>query len=63
MFPKLARVNNVHIQRGEIVALPVEDFPMPAISCMLMPVSSALTQAEKVVAAMIRKRIQSVSET
>lgn len=63
VFPRLARVNNVHIQRGEIVALPVEDFPMPAISCMLMPVSSALTQAEKVVAAMIRQRIQSVSET
>ena len=61
VFPHLAAANNVYIQREQIVALPVQDFPMPAISCMLLPMPNERSEAEKVVSSMIRRRIQSIS--
>ncbi|MCI8537937.1 MAG: LysR family transcriptional regulator [Oscillospiraceae bacterium] len=56
VFPHMAVLNNIHVQRGQIFALPVRDFPMPAIGCMLSPEPGSMTRAEKFVASLIRQR-------
>ena len=62
VFPQLAIVGNTYVEQGRITALPVRDFPMPAISCMLLPLPDMATDTEKIVAAMIRQRLLLVSQ-
>ncbi len=58
VFPHLAVANNIYVQRGQITALTVRDFPMPAISCMFFPEAERITPAEKIVASAIRQRLR-----
>lgn len=58
VFPHLAVVNNIYVQRGQITALTVKDFPMPAISCMFCPKQEVMTPAEQIVASGIRQRLR-----
>lgn len=58
VFPHLAVANNIYVQRGQITALPVKDFPMPAISCMFCPEAGCITPAEQIVASAIRQRLR-----
>lgn len=62
VFPHMAIIDNIHVQRGLISALPVRDFPMPAIGCMLSPEPNSMTRAEKFVASLIRQRFLALSD-
>lgn len=62
VFPHLAVKNNVYVQRGQVTAMVVKDFPMPAISCMFSPALSTLTPAEKIITAAIRRRFLALTQ-
>ena len=58
VFPHLAIFHNSYVERGLITALPVKNFPMPGISCMMYPTHDRLTPGQKVVTAMIQRRLE-----
>jgi DNA-binding transcriptional LysR family regulator len=62
IFPHLAIVNNMYIQRNQVVAMAVKNFPMPATSCMLLPPQEIITPGERMVSELIQKRLQSLAE-
>ena len=56
VFPHLAVKNNIYVQRGQVTAMVVKDFAMPAISCMFSPAVGELTPGEKIITTAIRRR-------
>lgn len=58
VFPHLAIFNNSYVERGLITAVPVKNYPMPGISCMIFPKHDRLTPGQRVVTAMIRQRLE-----
>ena len=58
VFPHLAIFNNSYVERGLITALPVKNYPMPGISCMMYPKQHRLTQGQRVVTMMIQRRLE-----
>lgn len=58
VFPHLAIFHNSYVERGLITALPVKNFPMPGISCMMYPRHDRLTPGQKVVTALIQRRLE-----
>lgn len=61
VFPHMAVINNIYVQSGQVAALPVRDFPMPAMGCMLLPEPNSMTAAEKIIASLIRQRFQALA--
>ncbi len=63
VFPHLAIFNNSYVERGLITALPVKNYPMPGLSCMMYPRHDRLTPGQRVVTAMIRNRLEELIDT
>lgn len=57
VFPHLAVFNNRYVEQGTITALPVHDYAMPGISCMMYPKSERLTPGQRVVSLLIQQRL------
>lgn len=58
VFPHLAIFNNTYVKQGLITALPVKNYPMPGISCMMYPKNGRITPGQRVVTAMIHRRLE-----
>ena len=60
VFPHLAVFNNSYVERGLIAAVPVKNYPMPGISCMMYPRRDRLTPGQRVVVSMLRRRMETL---
>lgn len=58
IFPHLAIFHNNYVERGLITAVPVKNFPMPGISCMMYPRHDRITPGQRIVTAMIRENLE-----
>lgn len=58
VFPRMAISNNSYVERGLITAMPVKNYSMPGVSCMLYPKPNKITPGQRLVAEMIRQRLE-----
>ena len=61
VFPHLAIFNNRYVERGLITALPVKNYPMPGMSCMMYPKPERITPGQRLVTMMIRQRLEELT--
>ncbi len=54
IFPAIAE-DGIHLLNGQVCPMTIRDYPMPAITCMIFPRPSALTNGEKAVLNLIRE--------
>ncbi len=60
VFPHLAVFNNYYVEQGCVTALPVRDYPMPGISCMMYPKRERITPGQNAVVTLIQQRLQAL---
>ena len=62
VFPAIAGERDHSVRSGAVCARTVEDYPMPAMACMLYPMPRSLSSGEKAVMDMIREKLKDPAE-